>query len=140
MTPLVILLIIPLLLVLDIQDDDIPENYTFYTNVCIMDKCNIHIYFVSSWEDYPHEKCQKETTKGCSAWGSLRGDYIYLRPELYTDRFGFSVFEHEALHILCQCNFHFTDELTEFLESLEYPFESVLLNQEEIRKYENGFF
>lgn len=127
MSPLVILLLLPMtILVNQSQYDYIPENYSFYDNICVMDRCNIHIFIVDSWTDFPAERCQDKNVRGCSIFGPMIDDYIYLRMPQYVDEFGMKTFEHESAHIICQCNFHLTAELRTVLVDIPDVFNFIV--------------
>lgn len=131
MNHLIIFLLIPLSLIA--SDDSIPENYTFYENICIRDICNIEFYFVNSWVDFPPNVCKHPDVKGCAVYGE--NNFIYLRAYNGLDEFGFTVFEHEALHVLCQCDFHTSQELREFIRTEENAFDIIIQYKEDIQEY-----
>ena len=121
-----------------VNEQYIPDNYSFYTYGKVMDEM-VHIFIVESWEDYPIEKCQDKNIRGCAVYGPMIDNYIYLRPQHYTDDFGMTTFEHEVAHIKCQCDFHMTKELREHLEKQDDVLGYIVDNKENIRKYLGSF-
>lgn len=136
MSPLIILIFLPLFLSTDlvIEEQYVPKNYTFYDHVEILDE-KVHIFFIKSWEDFPVGFCQKENVVGCAIYGEYSANYIYMTSEEYTDEFGMSTFEHEVAHIKCKCDFHKTPELREHLKKQDYVFEYIIDNKEKIKLY-----
>ena len=140
MIHLIILGVLPFIIAIGILEEaKTPDNYSFYQNVCVMDKCNVHLFIVDSWEDYPPERCQYKNVRGCSLSGFLSDDYIYIVMPLYIDEWGMNTFEHEVAHIICECSFHATAELREALRYEENVFDFIIEHKEDIQRYINNF-
>ena len=119
-------------LFLDYSNPLYPRHFTFHDVVCIQDVCGIDVFIVDSMP----MNCQgtRGLVMGCAVYsGPIK--IIYLKTNYIQDRdqYGLTTFEHEALHILCECDFHSNESLRNLVINAEDPYKFVLENKVLIR-------
>ena len=102
-----------------------PNNYLNHFVVCIYDVCGIDIFIV---ENIPNIcNGSRGLIIGCAVYfGPIK--IIYLKSGFIQekDQFGFTTFEHEALHIICECDFHVNEGMKTAVSKQLHPFEWVI--------------
>jgi hypothetical protein len=122
---LIILLFSPVGQMLHQEMGLVPRNFLEHLEVCIMDVCGIDIYIV---ENMPNIcSGMRGNILGCAVYsGPIK--IMFLKSGFIQDRdmFGLTTFEHEALHLLCECDFHVNQSMTNAVIKSGEPYEYVL--------------
>lgn len=102
----------------------------------------VNVYLVTELRDMPCKQSPGKILYACSRSFEhpSKWDYIWVRDDAPpTDRFGMTYFEHEKLHVLCNCNFHFNDKMEELLKEVEDPYNLVITYMKEIKILEQYY-
>lgn len=114
-----------------------PAEYVSYEVLYVNERnTTVHYWIVENMKESTCKPIPGFIIYGCSRHyeNPFHDDYIWIRddaPEF--DKFGLTFLEHEKLHIICDCSFHFNDKIEEILMEVENPYEVVIKYKKEIR-------
>jgi hypothetical protein len=118
-----------------------PVEYVSYEILYLDDRnTKVHYWVVEDMKESTCKVASGYTLYGCSRHyeNKFHDDYIWvlsITPEF--DKYGLTFLDHEKLHIICDCNFHFNDKMEEILIETEDPYDVVIKHKKEIKRLDH---
>ena len=115
-----------------------PTEYVSY-EVLYLDDNNkkVHYWVVDDMNQSTCKADQGYVLYACSKYfeSKYHDDYIWVpRQDVREfDRYGMTFLDHEKLHIICSCNFHFNESMRNLLQNVENPYDVVIKHKKQIK-------